>query len=813
MQDGVGSWYEELYESVRGQVYKQGETSFQTRSQIFNGNVTCSARAVTCPLDAQDVSTILKICTKHSLSPSIKAGGYGTAGWAVNGDIIVDLSNLLDMHIAAPLSRPDDISSLPENWKNYTSIPDMPVRSSKGKSSVEAPSNSLKRQREEDVDGDKYENPARRQRNYDHASPALATFLKGPALPPDPLGEEPRRFPQDIRLEQLYNLHPDICGVPHISGGHGGPEAPAMDSRQLSKESSASGTSMTSSQSGSSMFASSSGGTSLTTPDVDGGQTSGTPFGYMATGSDNAQGVSGSFSAPVGYRLPFNMDASGLGIPGAWPLSAVGTTSAVSPLTGVPSAAADPFGYMDAGSAPSGSTLFSGLGSTASLWTPPPSASSSGLNVLIPSSSYVPTQDPALSSPLHRAAEITHLAHAIPIHSHAYVTFGAGVLQKDLDAFTHRNPLEGRSVNGMPVTVPYHVPSAAHPVGSSIMILGGFGFLSRLHGLSVDNVVEMEVVLADGTIVIASQDSHPDLWWALRGAGPAFGVITRYKVKAYPVPVVFAGNLIYRFHRATAPSLIRHFRDCIKSAPRELYANVLLTAGPANQDSLVVIQFCFVGPREKGIEFLQAIESWEGETCLLNEVSEKAFVAQQDSVAQVLRAKAGRNWFIRSALISSLPDEIINKTVMQFADTPIGCTWLFELAGGAITDHEDACIPKSRREATWTVASLHQWDLEIDDPRCRVSAENWINKTLGPVAVGGSFPSFLGRHEPAARTISCYGDSWARLAELKQKYDPQNVFRNTLWPLGEEGTHIEPEMHEPPSPVIGPIMGHTLRGS
>lgn len=92
------------------------------------------------------------------------------------------------------------------------------------------------------------------------------------------------------------------------------------------------------------------------------------------------------------------------------------------------------------------------------------------------------------------------------------------------------------------------------------MLLGGFGFLGRLHGLSIDNLVEAEVVLADGRVVIASETEHPgqsgdifpvraidripDLWWAIRGAGPALGVVTRYKARAFPVPVVFAGSLI-----------------------------------------------------------------------------------------------------------------------------------------------------------------------------------------------------------------------------------------------------------------------------
>ncbi len=94
-----------------------------------------------------------------------------------------------------------------------------------------------------------------------------------------------------------------------------------------------------------------------------------------------------------------------------------------------------------------------------------------------------------------------------------------------------------------------------------------------------------------------------------------------------------------RFHRATAASLIKHFRDCIKGAPRELYANVLLTAGPADQDSLVVIQFCYLGSKEDGLPYLQAISSWDGERCLLNEVNEKSYLFQQDSIAQILRGK------------------------------------------------------------------------------------------------------------------------------------------------------------------------------
>ncbi|KAF9235248.1 hypothetical protein BU15DRAFT_89615 [Melanogaster broomeanus] len=419
------------------------------------------------------------------------------------------------------------------------------------------------------------------------------------------------------------------------------------------------------------------------------------------------------------------------------------------------SSAADPFGYLDDG--PSQNSV----------------PSTSRLAQSIPGSMF--------ASPGFLDSPHNILAYATPIHTHAYITFGAGMTQKEIDQFSAANPLEAHSLAGGRSAIPYHIPFAAHPVGSAVMLLGGFGFLGRLHGLSMDNLVEAEVVLADGRIVIASEKDHPDLWWALRGAGPAFGIVTRYKAKAFPVPVVFAGNLIYRFHRATAPSLIKHFRDCVKGAPH----------------SLVVIQMCYVGPKVKGQEFLQAISSWDGERCLLNEVDEKSFLHQQDSVAQVLRGKAANKWFIRSALINSLPDEIVSRTVLQFAKTPVGCTWLFELAGGALVDFENSCLPKSQRQAAFTVAALHQWDVDFEDPRCAESAEEWIAETLAPVTIGGPLPSFLGRYEPPGPVIACFGENWTRLREVKQIYDPGNFFRNSFWPLDSTGHTVDPEEHEP----------------
>lgn len=246
-----------------------------------------------------------------------------------------------------------------------------------------------------------------------------------------------------------------------------------------------------------------------------------------------------------------------------------------------------------------------------------------------------------------------------------------------------------------------------------------------------------------------------------------------------------------KFRRSTAASLIKHFRDCVKNVPRELYANLILTAGPAG-DALVVIELCYLGTRENGIEILQAIASWDGEQCLLNDVCEKSFLDQQSSFAHLLKGQresrysgksrliiphvAGRKWFMRSDLLATLSDEVIHDTVVRFADTPTGCSmpvlftlttggliymciaWVFELAGGCVSDLHTGCLPSSLRAAAWAITAFHQWDIDDEDPLCVTSAEEvsafpdiqtyicsydnkWMRETLGPVSLGGPLPS------------------------------------------------------------------------
>lgn len=394
---------------------------------------------------------------------------------------------------------------------------------------------------------------------------------------------------------------------------------------------------------------------------------------------------------------------------------------------------------------------------------------------------------------------------------YALASFGPGVGIRGLDAFTDRAGREGNFlaaqdeklkgkgrqveqsdvfpplvVNG----VPYHVPVSAYPVGSTAMTTGGFGYLTRAYGLSLDNIVEVEMVLADGSIVTLNEESktktqqEQDLWWAVRGAAPCFGIVTRLTAKAYPVPSVYSGNLIYPLNPATASSLIRHWRDCLKAGlPRNFYTNLILTAGPSKTSHVIVIQVCYLGPKSDGEALVQAISSWTGERLLLKDVEERSFLSQQDGVAKVLKGGTGRRWMVRGDLISTLTDDVIAKSVRNFQGLGSRAVWLFELMGGAVEDSaaDETCICLEARAAKFTVGSLQQWSGKEEDRTCIESVERWLNEVVDKVSVGGPYPCFLGRSERMDRVIGAYGlDNFKRLLEIKRRVDPGNMFRHTF---------------------------------
>jgi len=138
-----------------------------------------------------------------------------------------------------------------------------------------------------------------------------------------------------------------------------------------------------------------------------------------------------------------------------------------------------------------------------------------------------------------------------------------------------------------------------------------------------------------------------------------------------------------------------------------------------------------------------------------------------------------------------LSDEMIGETVRRFAQTTDGCTWLFELAGGAMTDFTNSCLAQSTREAAFTVVAFHKWPSFGGDEDCIRTGEEWITEVMEPNSAGGPLPCFAERCERISRVIGTYGrDNFVRLCELKAKYDPDGMFRHCLWPLDGDGKPV-----------------------
>ena len=432
------------------------------------------------------------------------------------GDIIIDLSRLRGIAIGLP----DD--SIP---RKYVGLRDQLSLTDKGKAKANqyppqttstskiqdvdtsSPTSATpqKRRREVGEADDEEEKAAyqARLRNYNPAAPKVSSFLSGPPLAPEP-GVSRRVPPQDYRASPLYAIN--------STGSEAGSTSIGVD-RQF--DDGTNRTRMTTSESRANDLSSGVGsGGDRPPPPVD---TRG-PFDHMnLAGGPDSTDTPRSTPWSTSRARPFDY------------LTSTGSSEDVGPIL-QPTYQQSMHSSRGITSFPifASNTPFSGYTfPTSNIPHHPPHPAGEG--------SSFPTSASSLLSP-HQPMDwenppLDHNPQLEPQYPHVYVSFGAGVLQKEIDMHTADNPVEAKkSATGTVGLIPYHVPTyvhscallyhlsdtrsliasrAAHPTGSSIMILGGFGFLSRLHGLSVDNLVEAEVVLADGSVVIVNEDENP----------------------------------------------------------------------------------------------------------------------------------------------------------------------------------------------------------------------------------------------------------------------------------------------------------------
>ncbi|QBI20811.1 FAD-binding oxidoreductase [Egibacter rhizosphaerae] len=342
-----------------------------------------------------------------------------------------------------------------------------------------------------------------------------------------------------------------------------------------------------------------------------------------------------------------------------------------------------------------------------------------------------------------------------------------GCTQGDLDHATHPFGL----------AVPAGIVSTTGVAG--LTLGGGHGYLSRQHGLTIDSLLAADVVLADGRFVTASETEHPDLFWALRGGGGNFGIVTSFRFRAHPVDTVHAGPIFWE--AADAREVMAAYRDFLPTAPERLSPFLGLKTMPSTPPfppelwgrQVCVLVTCYDGPAEEGEEVLAPLRA-ELPPPILDGVTTMPYPALQTMFDPLL--PAGLQWYWKGAFVADLPDAAIDIHLEHAAQTPseLSLMHLYPIDGAVRRVAPDATAWPAR-DVTWSMVIAG-----IDpDPASSPALTTWARDywhALRPHTADGGYVNFS-MDEGADRVRATYGANHARLVEAKRAYDPTNLFR------------------------------------
>jgi FAD/FMN-containing dehydrogenase len=280
------------------------------------------------------------------------------------------------------------------------------------------------------------------------------------------------------------------------------------------------------------------------------------------------------------------------------------------------------------------------------------------------------------------------------------------------------------------------------------------------------------MVTAQGLVLTADRKTNADLFWALRGGGGNFGVVTSFLFQAYPVSIVYGGLIVYP--REEAPTVIRQFRNLMLDAPDELSAAVVMTVLP-DGTKVVAIAACSCADLDQAAAMIDPLRRFA--TPLLDLTQPMPFPAMQKLAAEGMPVDAHNYW--KSALLKTLDGAVIDRLVAHANTAPSPHSKIVVVAnGGAMARVAAGDTAFAQREAAFAVAVEAQWT----DPNESLRNKEWAlagSQLLQPHATGGHMPNFLDE-EPQAVIQAAFGENYARLAEIKTKYDPTNFFSMNL---------------------------------
>lgn len=312
---------------------------------------------------------------------------------------------------------------------------------------------------------------------------------------------------------------------------------------------------------------------------------------------------------------------------------------------------------------------------------------------------------------------------------------------------------------------------------------GGEGWTRRKHGLSSDNVVAAEVVCADGQVRTASKETNPDLYWAVRGGGGNFGIVTSFKFRLHPLgPVVAFAGVFYPL--ADAAKILRGFRDYGRTAADEVSAQavaITMPTDPALPEAIhdqpcLVIAGVYTGDPEEGMKVLQPLRELGPP---LADISQPMpFTAVQSAFDPFFPRHHFQSYW-KSTFLGELADDAIDVVARKTQERPSPITLIVTfLWGGAINRIGSEDTAFSERSASWMVSVDGNWT----DPTENVANIDWVRQTwseIGQFGIGSTYLNFTGIADEGTDVgvDDAHGKNLRRLAKIKAKYDPANFFR------------------------------------